>query len=246
MRKKDEPNTSLKKDKPNTSKKKDKPNTSVKRDIPNTSGKTDKPNTIVRKDKPNTSGEKDKPYTSKKKDYIKEHNTSEKKDDIKKYNKPSKTLNSIEKIFNCFIREQFMNEKYYVKVDKDKIVFYLIREPTKGFKMKHVIEISKDVIILGIEKETKTMNEVITICIIDNQLKLNIAQTENQNKMNISIIISNAEIVCNISKITNEYQRNISEVTKCTDKIRYILLMNIMYCIIKICDKKMMNKKKKT
>ena len=141
-----------------------------------------------------------------------------------------------------------MNEKYYVKVDKDKIVFYLISEPTKGFKVKHMIEISKDVIILAIEKETKTMNAVITICIIDNQIKLNIAQTEIPNKMNISIIISNDEIVCNISTITNEYQRNISEVTKCTDKIRYIPLMNIMYCIIKICDKKNdeINKKKKT
>ena len=64
--------------------------------------------------------------------------------------------------------------------------------------------------------------------------------------MNIPIIISNDEIVCNISKITNKYQRNISEAIKCTDKIRYILLMNIMYCIIKICDKKMKNKKKKT
>ena len=131
-----------------------------------------------------------------------------------------------------------MNEKYYVKVDKDKVVFYLIRKPMKGFKMKHMIEISKDMIILATEKETKTMNDVITICIIDSQIKLSIAQTENQNKMNISIIISNDEIVCDISTITNEYQRNIREVTKCTDEIRYILLMNIMHCIIKICDKK--------
>ena len=133
-----------------------------------------------------------------------------------------------------------MNEIYYVKIDKDKIVFYLMRKPIKGFKMKHMTETSKDLIILAIEKETKTMNEFITICIIDNQIKLNIAQTKNQNKINISIIISNDEIVCNISIITNEYQRNISEVTKCTDKIIYILLMNIMYYIIKICDKKMM------
>ena len=133
-----------------------------------------------------------------------------------------------------------MNEKYSVKINKDKIVFYLIRKPIKEFEMKHMIEISKDVIILAIEKETKTMNAVITICIIDNQIKLNIAQTEIPNKMNISIIISNDEIVCNISTITNEYQRNISEVTKCTYKIRYILLMNIMYCIVKVCDKKMM------
>ena len=133
-----------------------------------------------------------------------------------------------------------MNEKYSVKINKDKIVFYLMRKPIKEFEMKHMIEISKDVIILAIEKETKTMNAVITICIIDNQIKLNIAQTEIPNKMNISIIISNDEIVCNISTITNEYQRNISEVTKCTYKIRYILLMNIMYCIVKVCDKKMM------
>ena len=103
-----------------------------------------------------------------------------------------------------------MNENYYVKVDKDKILFYLIRKPLKGVKMKHMIEVSRDMIILGIEKETKTMDEVITICIIDNQIKLNIAQTENQNKMNISIITSNDEIACNISPITNEYQRNIS------------------------------------
>ena len=140
-----------------------------------------------------------------------------------------------------------MNEKYYVKVDKDKIVFYLIRKPMKGFKMKHMIEISKDMIILATEKETKTMNDVITICIIDSQIKLSIAQTENQNKMNISIIISNDEIVCDISTITNEYQRNIREVTKCTDEIIYILLMNIMHCIIKICDKNdEINKKKST
>ena len=56
--------------------------------------------------------------------------------------------------------------------------------------MKHMIEISREMITLVIEKETRTMNEVITICIIDNQIKLNIAQTENQNKMNILIIIS--------------------------------------------------------
>ena len=72
-----------------------------------------------------------------------------------------------------------MNEKYYVKVDKDKVVFYLISKPIKDFKMKDMIEISKDMIILAIEKETKTMNEFITICIIDNQIKLNIAQTKN-------------------------------------------------------------------
>ena len=85
-------------------------------------------------------------------------------DTIKKYNvKTSKMFNSIEKIFKRFIYEKFMDEKFDVKVDKDKIVFYLINKPIKGVKMKHIIEISRDMIILGIEKETKTMNELNTI-----------------------------------------------------------------------------------
>ena len=145
-------------------------------------------------------------------------NTGEKRDDIKKYNKPSKTLSSIEEIFKHFLCEKFMNKKYYVKIDKDKIVFYLICKPIKDFKMKNMIEISRDVITLAIEKEINTINEFITICIIDNHIKLNIAQTKNENKIDIPIIISNDEIVCNISTITNEYQKDISEVTKCTDK----------------------------
>ena len=61
-------------------------------------------------------------------------------DTIKKYNdKPSKILNSIEKISKRFTCENFMDEKYCVTVDKDKIVFYLIDKPIKGVKMKHII-----------------------------------------------------------------------------------------------------------
>ena len=43
---------------------------------------------------------------------------------IKKYNdKASEILKSIVKVFKGFICEKFMNEKYYVNVDKDKMVF---------------------------------------------------------------------------------------------------------------------------
>ena len=43
---------------------------------------------------------------------------------IKKYNdKASEILKSIGKVFKGFICEKFMNEKYYVNVDKDKMVF---------------------------------------------------------------------------------------------------------------------------
>ena len=98
--------------------------------------------------------------------------------------------------------------------------------------MKHMTETSRVMITLAIEKETRTMNEVITICIIDNQIKLNIAERENQNKQDMFIKISNDEIVCNISSITDEYQKDISEVINCISNTRYILLNNIMYCII--------------
>ena len=48
----------------------------------------------------------------------------------------------------------------------------------------------------------------------------------------------NDEIICDIKIITDEYQKDICEVIKCTSKIKYTLLKNIMYCMFKICDKK--------
>ena len=39
-------------------------------------------------------------------------------------------------------------------------------------------------------------------------------------------------------KSKDGYQEDISEVTKCTEKVRYILLMNILFCITKIYQKK--------
>ena len=194
----------------------------------------DKPDNI---EKHNNATKKD----TKKKDTKKE----DKPDNIKKYNdKPPKTFNTIEKIVNRLICEKFMNEKYYEKVDEDNIVFYLINKPVKGVKMKHMIEISREMITLAIAKETRAKNEVITICII---IKLNIAQRENQNKQDMFIKISDDEIVCSISSITDEYQKYISEVINCSNNIRCNVLKNIMYCIIKICDKKNdeNNKKKK-
>ena len=72
---------------------------------------------------------------------------------------------------------------------------------------------------------------------LENQISLRINQTKNQNKRNMFITISNDEIVCDISAITNEYQKDNNGVIKCTGKIRYTLLKNVLYCIIKICEK---------
>ena len=59
-----------------------------------------------------------------------------------------------------------------------------------------------------------------------------------QNEWDIKINIYNDEIICDIKIITDEYQKDICEVIKCTSKIKYTLLKNIMYCMFKICDKK--------
>ena len=183
--KNDKPDTKKKDTKRKDTKNKDKEKKDIKK---KDTKKEDKPDNI---EKHNNGKKKD----TKNKDTKKE----DKPDNIKKYNdKPPKTLNTIDKIVNRFICDNFMNEKYYEKVDKDGIVFYLINKPIKVVKMEHVIEISRVMIILAIEKETRIMNEVITICIID-----------NQNKLNISVIVSNDEIVCNTSSITGEYQKDI-------------------------------------
>ena len=104
-----------------------------------------------------------------------------------------------------------------------------------------MIEISREMIILGIKKETKTVNELNTIFVLENQISIRINQTENQNKRDMFITIYKDEIVCDISTMTNQYQKDIFELFKCTGKTRYTLLKNIMYCIIKICDKKWWN-----
>ena len=85
--------------------------------------------------------------------------------------------------------------------------------------MKHMIEISRDMIILGIEKESNTMNVLNTIFVLEDRISLRINQRENQNKMDMFVNISNDEIVCDISSITDEYQKDIVQVIKCTGKI---------------------------
>ena len=65
---------------------------------------------------------------------------------------------------------------------------------------------------------------------------------ELKKKLNISISIYNNKIICNISTITKEHHKNfakdVNQENECTKKIRYIVLMKIMYCLFKVCKKK--------
>ena len=209
----------------------------VKQDTNN--NKPDKQET--KNDKLDTKKKYTKKKNTKKKDTKKKDPKKEDKpNNIKKYNdKKLKTFSTIENIINLFVCEKLMNESYYEKVDKDKIVFYLIHKPIKGVKIKHMVEISREIITLAIEKKPRTMNRVVTICIIDNQIKLNISQNENVNKHDMFIKISNDEIVCNISSITGQYLKDISEVFNCSSNIRYTLLKNIIIILLKYVIKKM-------
>ena len=63
------------------------------------------------------------------------------------------------------------------------------------------------------------MNVLNTIFVLEDRISLRINQRENQNKMDMFVNISNDEIVCDISSITDEYQKDIIQVIKCTGKI---------------------------
>ena len=125
--------------------------------------------------------------------------------------------------------EKFVNEKYDVMGNVDEFILHCTSIPIKGHMLIAMIEISRDKIILGIERETDTMIETVMICIEYNQIILQLNRTENKNKRNVLIVVSNDEILCNISTTKDGHQEDISEVTKYTEKIRYILLMNIIF-----------------
>ena len=59
-----------------------------------------------------------------------------------------------------------------------------------------------------------------------------------QKTVDMSISIYNDKITGNISMMINDNHKNINKEIKCTNKIRYIILLKIMYCLIKVCKKK--------
>ena len=54
----------------------------------------------------------------------------------------------------------------------------------------------------------------------------------------MSISIYNDKITSNISMMTNDNHKNVNEEIKCTNKIRYMVLMKVVCCLIKVCKKK--------
>ena len=62
-----------------------------------------------------------------------------------------------------------------------------------------------------------------------------------QKIVDMSISIDNDKITSNISMMTNDnhnFTKHINEEIKCTNNIRYMILMKVMCSIIKVCKKK--------
>ena len=112
----------------------------------------------------------------------------------------------------------------------------------KGVKIINKIAICRDLISLVIEKNTKAMKQDTTISIDDEKIILNTSQTndydEIQKKLNISISVYNDKITSNISTTSNNFTKDVDKEIEYTNKIRYMIIMKIMYWLVKICKKK--------
>ena len=89
------------------------------------------------------------------------------------------------------------------------------------------------------------MKQVNSIYLEDKQIILKASQAHDnsgiQKILDMSISIYNDKITSNISMMTNDnhnFTKHINEEIKCTNKIRYTILMNVMCCLIKVCKKK--------
>ena len=72
------------------------------------------------------------------------------------------------------------------------------------------------------------------MCIKDEYIIAKLFLAKDCNKINkeITISIYTDKIISNSSIITNEHDKNINNEIMCSNKIRYIILMKIMYCLM--------------
>ena len=86
------------------------------------------------------------------------------------------------------------------------------------------------------------MKQVNSIYLENKQIILKASKAQDnggiQKIVDMSISIYNDKITSNISMMENDNHKNIDEEIERTNKIRYTLLMNVMYCLIKVCKKK--------
>ena len=84
------------------------------------------------------------------------------------------------------------------------------------------------------------MKEDRSIYVEDKKMLLKISQTEkdSENKKKLNISIYNDKIISKMCITKNNFTKDVSMEIKCTDKIRYMVLIKVMYCLIKVFKKK--------
>ena len=81
----------------------------------------------------------------------------------------------------------------------------------------------------------------IRVSIDNKNIILNTSQTDDYNgiqkKLNMSISIYNDKITSNISTTNENFTKDVNKEIEYTNKIRYMIIMKIMYWLIKVCKK---------
>ena len=86
------------------------------------------------------------------------------------------------------------------------------------------------------------MKQVITISPDDEKIILNTSLSDDYNgiqkKLNMTTSIYNDKITSNISRTNKNFIKDVNKEIEYTNKIRYMIIMKIMYWLVKICKKK--------
>ena len=81
----------------------------------------------------------------------------------------------------------------------------------------------------------------IRISIDNKKIILKTSQTDDYNgiqkKLNMSISIYNDKITSNISTTNENLIKDVNKEIEYTNKIRYMIIMKIMYWLVKVCKK---------
>ena len=85
------------------------------------------------------------------------------------------------------------------------------------------------------------MKQDTTTSIDNKKIILNTSQTGDYNgikkKLNMSVSIYNDKITSNISTTSKNFTKDLNKEIEYTNKIRYMLIMKIMYWLVKVCKK---------
>ena len=157
------------------------------------------------------------------------------------------TIKNIKIIFERFACEKFMNENFNVRSYNEKdyeISMWSINKLEKDVKTLNNIKLCDDMILLETQKEMENMMEDRKLFIDEELISLQLTQIKDDNgiKRELNILIT-ILITASIKDITSEITliekdditNTVVNEFKCSNKIRYMIIMKIMYWLVKLC-----------